>query len=726
MNKRPAFFFFLTGTIAFAWSAPASFAAPLQGPALAGVNSEGVATRVDLATGRATRISGLGLGGYRAVVALEFNAAGTLFGVDGNGPELLTIDVTTRQGTPVGGIGFRSIRDLAFHAPSGFLYGIEDVPDATLSDRLIRIDPATGQGTLIGNIGPSYRYVRGLASDPATGVLYACDPVADQLITVNHLTGAGTPVASLDLANVKLLAFSPSGVLYAVNGTDTFSQLVTIDKVTGHGTDLGGIGFQRVDGMAFHPGDGELYGIDGISGQFLRIATVLEEPPLGVALGPLGYTNIKGLAFVRSEAALYATDNRNFQLLRINGVTGQATVVGPLRRPNEPPFPGETIYGMDSLAFRPGGQGGPATLYGADNFREILYSVDRATAQTTDLGFLIDEQGATLHGVTAIAWDTHLRMLFGVNSAGAQSLIRWNPSSGRWAVIGSIPGYTAIRGMVYVPRYALFAASAVAADGSHKVIAINKTTGAVVAETPLGASEIYGLAHDPISFTFAGVAAPGNLPSALYRLDVFNGQATTIGSLGASEVEGLALDSSADVLYGSTVVTASNPAGQLIRIDLATGQGTVVGPLGFAKVHGLAFNPMAGILYGADSVARKLITIDTTTGEGTFRADLRWAGSLLPIQDVAGLAYGSGILYGVDGYTDKLFWIDAATGIGTPVHPTNTIGFPDVEGLEFDSGFLYGTDAQTLQFVRIHPTTGIGTAIGSTGYKVDGLALRAP
>lgn len=688
------------------------------------MSSEGLALRVDGATGRAMRASGVGLQGYRSVAALEFTSTGTLFAVDNRAHELLTINPSTRQTSPVGGIGFFRISDLAFHSPSGFFYAIDDEVDATRSDRLIRIDAATGLGTLVGDIGPSYRYVQGLAFDPATGNLLGTDVVQQQLIRINRLTGVGTPVGPLDFGNVTSLAFSPSGALYGIDQSG--DQLVLLDKTTGHGSAIGPLGSFDVKGIAIGP-DGVAYGMDALTGQFLQLETVQGQPGqlLGTPLGALGYMDVKGLALVRSEGTIYATDCRNNQLLRIHPITAQVTVVGPLRRPNTLPYAGETISGMTCLAFKPGGRSTPARLFGADENRDRLYTINRSTAQIEeDLGLLMREDGSLLYGMRALAWDTQLRTLFGVNHSTTEELVLRSPATGRWTVIGSINGYTDVRGMVYVPSRGILTASAIATDGSQRVIAISRSTAAVLATTVLNVRDIHGLVHDPVSLGFAGVAAPRGVPSQLYEIDVYTGGWTTIGALGTSDIEGMACDIDAGILYGTSVITAANPVAQLIRIHPTSGRGTVIGPVGFS-VNGLAFDPAAGILYGSVANIRKLITIDTSTGQGTIRADLRWPNNQV-IQDCAGLAYDASarILYGVDGATDKLIRINPTTGIGTPA--PNPLGFPDVEGLEFDdlSGFLYGTCAQTFQMIRIDPATGVGTSVGSTGYKVDGLALR--
>lgn len=687
-----------------------------------GVSSEGLAVRIDGETSRTTRISGVGLQGYRSVAALECNSAGTVFAVDNRAHELLTINSSNRQTSPIGGIGFFRISDLAFHGPTGAFYAIDDEVDATRSDRLIRIDAATGMGTLVGEIGPSYRYVLGLAFDSATGNLLATDIAQHELIRINRLTGVGTRIGTLNFGNVTSLAFSPAGALYGIDQTG--DQLVRIDKATGQGTVVGPLGFFDVKGLAFGP-DGVGHGMDALTGQFLRVASAQSQPGqlLATQLGPLGFQDVKGLTLVRTEGTLYATDCRNHQLLRIHPITAQVTVVGPLRRPNVLPYASEVISGMTCLAFKPGGASVPAKLFGADENRDRLYVINRATAQIDeDMGPLLREDGTTLYALRALAWDTQLRTLFGINHSTTEELVRRNAASGRWTVVGSVYGYTEIRGMVYVPSRGLLTASAIAADGSHQAIAINRANAAVLGATTLDVRDVYGVVHDPVSLGFAGVASPRNQPSQLYELDVYDGGWTTIGALGTADIEGMASDPSTGVVYGTSAITAANPVAQLVRVQPNTGQATVIGPVGYS-VSGLAYDPVSRTLYGSVSNVRKLVRIDTTTGQGTILADLRWSNGQV-IQDCAGLAYDASarVLFGVDGATDKLIRIDPATGIGTAA--PNALGFPDVEGLEFDpqSGFLFGTDVQTFQMIRIDKTTGIGTAVGSTGYKVDGLA----
>jgi hypothetical protein len=95
---------------------------------------------------------------------------------------------------------------------------------------------------------------------------------------MNPNTGRGTKVATLNfgdvIPDVRGLAFSPGGVLFAINNTGppggaNPDDLFAIDVGTGVGTLIGRTGFTGVQDLAFAP-DGTLYGWD-ISAGLLTI-----------------------------------------------------------------------------------------------------------------------------------------------------------------------------------------------------------------------------------------------------------------------------------------------------------------------------------------------------------------------------------------------------------------------------------------------------------------------
>jgi hypothetical protein len=160
---------------------------------------------------------------------------------------------------------------------------------------LITIDPATGKGTQVAILDfPVYpASVRALAFSPG-GVLYAvnCRPGAGlqphDLYTINVATGVGTLIGHTG-DGVQGLAFSPGGVLY---GWDVVLGLVTINTATGAATDvnpaIGGTG--DIQSIIFGP-DGKLYG--GCN------ALYIIDPTTGAytLVGSGGYSDVRGLEF---------------------------------------------------------------------------------------------------------------------------------------------------------------------------------------------------------------------------------------------------------------------------------------------------------------------------------------------------------------------------------------------------------------------------------------------
>lgn len=127
-------------------------------------------------------------------VALAFSSDGVLYaGVDGN--KLATVDTTTGKASVIGslGAGYSYSGDLAF-APDGRLFA--SVSGQDINDELLLVNPQTGVGTPVGNIG--YRKVYGLQF--VGGTLYGLSEGSpSSLIAIDTATGKGTLVRTLDL-----------------------------------------------------------------------------------------------------------------------------------------------------------------------------------------------------------------------------------------------------------------------------------------------------------------------------------------------------------------------------------------------------------------------------------------------------------------------------------------------------------------------------------------------
>ncbi len=158
-------------------------------------------------------------------------------------------------------------------------------------------------------------------------------------------------------------------------------------------------------------------------------------------------------------------------------------------------------------------------------------------------------------------------------------------------------------------------------------------------------------------------------------------------------------------LYGA--VAGSSTTSDLYLIDTATAAGTSIGPIGFA-VTGMAFRPSDNVLFGVasnNSAAnpRSLITIDTTTGDGTL------VGALGITSGLADIAFSdTDVLYGYRPANNTLYTVNTTTGAATQVSataiPSGGFGF----GLDFDSnGVLYVFPRETNGvFYIVNPATG--------------------
>lgn len=194
------------------------------------------------------------------------------------------------------------------------------------SSPLIAINPTNGVGSIVGLTG--FNYLNSLAKDKA-GNLYSVS--GNQLIRINPDTGAGTAVATLELhlgplhtPNIRGLAFSPDGILYAIhNYNDPLGSdyLFRVNPVTGNCFLLGITGITGIESITFDS-SGTLYGWDATVG----LVTINTATGLATDVNPNqgGTSNILGIAF-GPDGILYGACN---QLYKINTSTGAWTHVG--------------------------------------------------------------------------------------------------------------------------------------------------------------------------------------------------------------------------------------------------------------------------------------------------------------------------------------------------------------------------------------------------------------
>lgn len=190
----------------------------------------------------------------------------TAWDVSGN-DKLLRIDLATGAGTVVGGnLGFTDIDGLSFDG-SGGLWGVDDA-----TNRLVQINLSTGSGTAVGAFGSGFNDM-GLAYGGGTMFMSSTDGSnIGKLYTVDLNTGSASLVGSFGSGlKVRSLGYY-GGTLYGWSNVDT---LVTINTATGVASTVGAFGFPSPtigqDGMDVDPATGMLWSIAEVENRTYRI-----------------------------------------------------------------------------------------------------------------------------------------------------------------------------------------------------------------------------------------------------------------------------------------------------------------------------------------------------------------------------------------------------------------------------------------------------------------------
>lgn len=201
------------------------------GPILWVGDGDGTLGTVDVATGSATVIGEMGL----TMTDIAFDPFGNLWGITFG--QLYQIDHSNAAITLVGNLG-TSLNSLVFGA-DGTLYAA--------NNGLYTIDTNTGAATLVGS-GGGYSSSGDLAFIGSS--LYLSSVNGDNLFELDPLTGVGTFIGNIGVGAVYGLATDNNIDLYGVAG----QNILSIDTLTGVGSVLsnyGGTALGAAFGSAF-------------------------------------------------------------------------------------------------------------------------------------------------------------------------------------------------------------------------------------------------------------------------------------------------------------------------------------------------------------------------------------------------------------------------------------------------------------------------------------------
>ncbi len=221
------------------------------------------------------------------------------------------------------------------------------------SQKLYRIDLATGVASPVSGNSTGSDGIEGLAFLPGCSVLYGVDDVKDRMVTCDRTTGKCETVGSLgvDITDTGL-TFANDGNLYmSTDAPKDPLKIYRLDLVTGNATWLGNQETE-VTGLA-----GNLLAVYGLGGDGKDDLVVLDlVSGKATSIGPLTAVTLQdgGLDFDK-DGTLYGINDvgpgggKASELFKINLDTGKATVVARIKDDN-----GKPLFGFEGLAIDDG------------------------------------------------------------------------------------------------------------------------------------------------------------------------------------------------------------------------------------------------------------------------------------------------------------------------------------------------------------------------------------
>ncbi len=204
----------------------------------------------------------------------------------------------------------------------------------------------------------------------------------------------------------------------------------------------------------------------------------------------------------------------------------------------------------------------------------------------------------------------------------------------------------------------------------------------------------------------------------LVTLDIQSGESSEIGNSGFKPLRSCTINPLTNQMYA--IAGTSQDSSLIVRVSSADGNAFPIhftgfpGPMFNVPMDAMAFDNN-GVLYGL-STEPKLYTIDLTSGEETYVADLPMRMAAATFNPSTGELFASSRSIS---NRDLIMKINITTGDTTNVGKT---GLNNVLwGLAFDKdGNLFGvqgTEYQTSKLIAINCETGEGVLVGSTGIK---------
>lgn len=200
--------------------------------------------------------------------------------------------------------------------------------------------------------------------------------------------------------------------------------------------------------------------------------------------------------------------------------------------------------------------------------------------------------------------------LYGLEFSGLTDLFDVNQTNGALTSIGAtgLDGLGDMTSDTRQPSFRLWANRI----ASNELVRLNPATGAVMSTVQMNAPDnIVSIAFDAVTGRLFGNTSPGfGAPfEALYEIDPATGNSTFVGRVLFDNVYALGFDQS------GTLFGVADDTNQLISISTTTGNGSLIATLQLGTVFDMASRPTDDVMFVTDSATGRLWTMDTGTGQ---------------------------------------------------------------------------------------------------------------
>jgi len=223
-------------------------------------------------------------------------------------------------------VGLFALLAPAAHAGgfSSTIYGVD-----LETDQLVTIDEITGETSVIGALGGDYT-IAGLTYDISRDVLYAIDASTDSLLEVNRYTGAASVVGSMGFPHESTSLIYDRATDRLLGQSNQTNYFVTLDRDTGLATMDGTLDDFLTD-LAFDQESDQAYGLSRFQGDGPRITSV--DFDTGTSTSLIQLDNIADPAYMTydsSSQSFFILDNTSDRFYSVDRASGEQSLIATL------------------------------------------------------------------------------------------------------------------------------------------------------------------------------------------------------------------------------------------------------------------------------------------------------------------------------------------------------------------------------------------------------------